>query len=162
MPVSLIVAAAGPNFIIGNKGDLPWHFPADLKFFKQKTLGQTVVMGRVTYDSIFKRLGKPLPNRRNVVLTNNLHFSAEGIEIIHNFHTFIAQQKDEEIFVIGGASLYHTALPLADTIYFTYVDQVFEGDATFPPFGPPEWQLHSESQVIDQNTNLFFRTYNKA
>ncbi len=126
-----IIVAMDDNGLIGKDNALPWHLPADLGYFKQTTLGKTVLMGRKTHESI----GKPLPNRRNVVISRNPAFQAPGCEVIGSIDAALALSKDEaEVMVMGGASFYQQMLPMADRLYITEVDGVFEGDAYFPEF----------------------------
>ena len=123
-----IIAAIGKNRVIGKDGKLPWHLSDDLKRFKRLTTGHTVLMGRKTWES----LGKPLSNRRNVVLTST---SISGVESYATADTALAALKNEErVFVIGGAQVYAAFLDKADELLLTFVDQEVEGDAFFPPF----------------------------
>jgi dihydrofolate reductase len=133
--ISLIVAAAR-NRAIGKGGRLPWHLPDDLRHFRAKTLGKTVLMGRRTYES----LGKPLPGRRNVVVTRDATFEAPGCTVVFTLEKALACAREaEELMVIGGASLYADLLPHAQRIYLTSVHADIEGDAFFPELDPHEW-----------------------
>jgi dihydrofolate reductase len=123
------VVAMASNRVIGRDGKLPWHLPADLKFFKRTTLGHPVLMGRRTFDSIVAQLGKPLPGRRNIVLSRTMP-PREGVEVIRS----VAGLHDAHIFLIGGAQLYAELLPHCDEILLTFITQPHEGDAHFPPF----------------------------
>ncbi|KUG08456.1 dihydrofolate reductase [Solirubrum puertoriconensis] len=129
--IALVVARAD-NGIIGRDNQLPWHLPADLKHFKQLTTGHPIVMGRRTYESI----GKPLPNRRNIVVTRQTDWQVEGVEVAHSVlgALELARQTAEEVYVIGGAEIYRQALPAADTIYLTEVHHEAEGDTVLPDF----------------------------
>ena len=134
-----LIAAASDNRVIGNKGEIPWKLPADLKYFRQKTEGHPIIMGRKTFQSI----GKPLPKRRNIVISRH-EFPGKPLEfdVAHSLEDAIAiAKKDnpEEIFVIGGGEIYKQALPLADRIYFTHIHGIFDGDAFFPQLDPKEW-----------------------
>ena len=163
MPIALIAAAAGQDLVIGKDGDLPWHYSSDLKFFKEKTLGHCVVMGRVTYQSIVNRLGKPLPSRRNVVLTRDKDFIDPRVTVIHDPSELATLlPKEEWLFVIGGASLYHLTLAQADTLYITHIDKDIAGDTRFPAIDPALWHLSEEITTIEQDTTLRFCTYNKV
>ena len=116
---------------------MPWHLPADLKRFKALTLGHPVVMGRKTYESI----GKPLPGRRNLVITRNRSYSATGCDVVHSLDAALAACRGaQEIFVIGGAELYRESLPRAHCLEFTEIHAEFEGDATFPQFSLERWR----------------------
>lgn len=135
--VSIIVAAAENN-VIGKNNDLLWHLPEDLRFFKHSTTGHTVIMGRKTYESV----GKPLPNRRNIIITRQPDYLAAGAEIVNSLHEALAISPDrEEVFIIGGAEIYRQALPITDKLYLTRVHAVFEGDAFFPEIDGEAWQL---------------------
>lgn len=125
--ISIIVAIAR-NGVIGNKGQLPWHLPEDLKHFKATTMDHPILMGRKTFESI----GKVLPGRENIVLTQDKNFKAPGLTVIHNFSEILTRSASEELFVIGGSKIYTLALPHAQKLYLTQIDQDFEGDTYFP------------------------------
>ena len=136
--VALVVAVA-ENGVIGQHGLLPWgRMPADLRHFKQLTLGHPVVMGRKTFDSI----GKALPGRPNVVVTRQSGWVAPGCETAASVLSALARARelDEEICVIGGGEIYREALPAADVVYLTEIHHAFEGDATFPALPPTDWR----------------------
>lgn len=138
MKISLIAAVA-QNGVIGRDNDLPWHLPDDFAFFKRKTSHHPIIMGRKSLEA----LGKPLPNRTNIVLTRNKELSVAGVTIVHTLDAAIAEAKainQTEIFVIGGAEIYKMALSIATTLYLTEIHQDFEGDAYFPTFDKNEWQ----------------------
>lgn len=144
------VVAMDRNRVIGSKNDLPWYLPADLKHFKEITEGHTVLMGRKTWESIFTRLGRPLPNRRNVVLTRDNSFSAEGVEAVNNIGTFFAD-TEEDIYVIGGAEVYKLALPFLHRLYVTQVDVEVDGDAHFPDYSEQDWkEISRENHEADE------------
>lgn len=133
--ISLIVARSRGG-VIGSNGALPWHFPEDLKFFKQTTMGHPVIMGRHTWESI----GRPLPGRKNIVLTRDKNYEAPGATVVSSLEDAIKLFKpDETVFIIGGAKLYAQALPLVDTAWVTEIDADFEGDTFFPDLNPQEW-----------------------
>lgn len=137
--ISLVVATAR-NLAIGKDNQLLWHLPNDLKFFKKTTSGHAVIMGRKTYESI----GKPLPNRRNIIITRQENYSAEQIETVPSIEAALALcEGDDEVFVIGGAEIYRLTLPRADRIYLTRVDVALEGDAFFPQLPDGEWETIS-------------------
>ncbi len=143
MPIALVAAVARGG-VIGWQGRLPWRLPADLAYFKRLTLGHTVIMGRKTWQSI----GRPLPGRRNVVLTRDADFSAPGCTVIHSPEA--ALQEDGELFVIGGQEVYAAFMPLAERLYVTRIDAVFPGDAWFPPMEEAQWRLeHSRAGTVD-------------
>lgn len=137
MKISIIVAAATNN-VIGRDGELPWRLPEDLKRFKQLTIGKPVIMGRLTYESI----GKPLPDRRNIVLSARKGLSIDGCEVVHTPDAAIRLAGDaEEVMVIGGGGVYSQMLPMADRIYMTRIDATFDGDTFFPELNDDEWQV---------------------
>ncbi len=150
MKLSIIVAM-DENQLIGNNNALPWHLPADLQYFKQTTSGKTVLMGRKTYDSI----GRPLPNRRNIVISRNPDFQAPGIETASNIDAALALAKnDAEIMIIGGASFYQQTLQNAHRIYITEVKGSFKGDAHFPKFNRADFiETSRESHAADEKNN---------
>ncbi len=152
MILSLIVAASRNN-VIGKDNRLPWHCPADLAHFKQTTQGHTVIMGRKTFESI----GKPLPNRRNLVLTRNADFNPAGCEVVNSLEEALQLcANEEEVFVIGGGTLYEQALPLAKRIYLTIIDTQVEGDT--PLFEIDlSWQLLEveEFEADEKNPNAY-------
>jgi dihydrofolate reductase len=162
MPVILIAAVAGRNLVIGKDGDLPWHFSADLKFFKQTTMGQAVLMGRITYQSILKRLGKPLPGRRTFVLTGDANFSDDRVTVLHGLATLNSLTADNEsLFVIGGARVYGQTISRAEQLLVTHIDQEIVGDAFFPAIDPAIWQKQQERHEIEKGTTLRFCTYRR-
>jgi dihydrofolate reductase len=136
MHISLI-AAMDEEHLIGAHNSLPWRLPADMQWFRKQTMGKPVVMGRNTFASI----GKPLPGRRNIVLSRNPKLHIEGCTIIHGLDALdkVADGADE-VMVIGGAEVYGLALPLADRLYLTTITASFEGDAWFPDIDPADWR----------------------
>jgi dihydrofolate reductase len=136
-----IIAAVAKNGVIGSKNGLPWHIPADLKQFKKITDGHTVIMGRKTYESIMKSLGKPLPNRKNVVITRNIGFpTADEVLVYTSIEDALEAVKDDgEIFVIGGGEIYNQTMKLANKLYLTELDDDKEGDVYFPEFNRGLW-----------------------
>src|SRR5690606_5122657 len=132
-----IIVAVSANNAIGKNNQLLWHLPADLKHFKNITSGHTIIMGRKTYESI----GKPLPHRRNIVITRQPQLQLAGVEIVHSLDEALALcQNEAEVFVIGGAEIYRQALPLCQRIYLTRVHKHFDGDAFFPELDYETWQ----------------------
>ena len=137
MKISIIVAAATNN-VIGSDGELPWRLPEDLKRFKQLTIGKPVIMGRLTYESI----GKPLPDRKNIVLSARKGLNIEGCEVVDTPDAAIRLAGDaEEVMVIGGGGVYSQMLPMADRIYMTRINGTFDGDTFFPELDDKEWQV---------------------
>lgn len=138
--LSLIVAMAR-NRVIGRDGDLPWHLSADLKRFRKLTTGHAILMGRKTYDSI----GRPLPQRRSIVITRNADYRPDGVETAGSLEDALSLVRgDSEAFIIGGGTIYEQALPLADRLYVTLVEAEIDGDTTFPAIDPSQWRLVSE------------------
>jgi len=138
--ISLIVAAATNN-VIGRDGGLPWHLSEDLKRFKRLTTGKPVIMGRLTYESI----GKPLPDRRNIVISSRKGLEIDGCEVVASPDAAIElTADDEEVMVIGGGGVYAQMLPMADRIYLTRVHASVDGDTYIPEIGEDEWQVVDE------------------
>ena len=138
-PVSIVVAVSD-NGVIGVRNQLPWRIPADLARFKRITMGNTLVMGRKTFESI----GRPLPGRTSLVLTRDPSYQApEGVLVAHGVDEAMARAPGPEIFVIGGGEIYDLLLPSADRIYLTRVHERFEGDTFFPSLDQEEWALES-------------------
>ena len=130
------------NGVIGRDGTLPWKLPADLAHFKAVTLGHPIIMGRKTYESI----GRPLPGRRNIVLSSRDDFSPPGAEVVRSLDQALALcQGETEVFVIGGGSLFKAALPRANRLYLTLVQAEVAGDVMFPPMNASHWRLVSET-----------------
>ncbi|MDF2614253.1 MAG: Dihydrofolate reductase [Clostridia bacterium] len=126
-----MIVATSKNNQIGINNSLPWHIPEDLKYFKEKTNGHTIVMGRKTYESI----GRPLPNRENIVLTQDRNFIADGASIIHSFEeALITCSTRAESFIIGGGEIYQLFLPYTNRLYITMVDKIIDGDTSFPEY----------------------------
>jgi len=136
-PLALI-AAYDRNRVIGRDGDLPWHHPEDLGHFKQTTLGHAIIHGRRSYESF----GRPLPGRRNIVVTRNPDFSAEGCTVVHDLDKAIeeAYREDDFPFVCGGSRIYAEALPRVTRMYLTEIDETHDGDTHFPEFDEDDWE----------------------
>ena len=147
--VFLIVARASDG-TIGEKGALPWRLPADLKRFKALTLGKPVLMGRKTFESI----GRPLPGRRNLVISRNPDYRADGVEVIDSVEAalaLLAGSDVAELMVIGGGHLYGQLLPRADRLSLTRIDLAVEGDTRFPAFDEGDWScIERESHQPDE------------
>ncbi len=138
-----IIAALAENRVIGVNNTLPWRLPNDLKHFRRLTTGHAIVMGRKNYESI----GKPLPERTNIIVTRNHDYRASGCLIAHSLDDALALAKgDPEIFVIGGAEIYREALPLADRLYLTQVHSAVEGDTFFPEINDNAWKETAREQ----------------
>ena len=151
MSLTAIVAMTSDR-IIGRDGDLPWHLPEDLKFFKKTTSGHPIIMGRKTYDSI----GFPLPRRRNIVLTRDPSWAAEGVEVIHTPGELETRlSPGEKAFVIGGSEIYKIFLPLLDSIIVTHVHGEYEGDTHFPEFE----HIFPESRLLAETNDFTIREH---
>ena len=141
-----LIAALAENRVIGREGNLPWRIPADLKFFKATTSGKAVVMGRKTFASI----GRPLPNRLNIVVTRDDGFRPDGVSVAGSIAAALAlaasSAGEDEVMVIGGAEIYAAALPLARRLYLTEVHAAFDGDACFPALEPRQWAERSRER----------------
>jgi dihydrofolate reductase len=145
---------------IGLGNDLPWRLPADLAYFRKTTSDHTILMGRKTYESI----GKPLPNRTNVIITKNKDFTAEGCIIVHSVEEAVAHFAGEEVFVIGGAEVFKLFMPVVDRLYITLIEHEFEADTYFPDFDIDDWQLLSSEEGITDEKNPYafsFLVYEK-
>ncbi|AVG16019.1 diacylglycerol kinase [Chromobacterium vaccinii] len=144
-PMLTLVAAMAANRTIGVDNQLPWRLPEDLKHFKATTLGKPVIMGRKTWDSI----GRPLPGRRNIVVTRQADWRADGAEAAHSLEEALALAGAvEEACLIGGADLYRQALALADRLCLTEIARDYDGDAHFPVFDPDDWREASREAAV--------------
>jgi dihydrofolate reductase len=133
-----LIAAMGKDRELGFGNKLPWHLPDDLKRFKALTKGHAVVMGRKTYESI----GMPLPERKNIIVTRDINYSAPGCLVVHSIEEALsAAGDDKEIFIIGGGEIYALALPLANKMYLTFVDVKIKANVFFPDFDESEWRV---------------------
>ncbi|MEW6984046.1 type 3 dihydrofolate reductase [Colwelliaceae bacterium 6471] len=150
--LSMIVAHAHDR-IIGKDNDMPWHLPADLAYFKKTTLGKPVVMGRKTYQSI----GRPLPGRKNIVISRDESFRAEGIETVTSVEQALALASDvDEVMVIGGGAIYAHCLPVADKLYVTHIDADIDGDTRFPEYDTAQdWTLVDSEQYTADEKNQY-------
>jgi len=149
MKISLVVAMA-VNRVIGNNNTLPWHLPADLRHFRQLTTGKPILMGRKTHESI----GRPLPERTNIVVTRDPSYAAPGCMVAHSVEAALeAAAGHDEVMVIGGAEFYRQLLPRADRIYLTLVHQAFEGDVFFPALDDAEWRETGRSDFDADDAN---------
>ena len=131
MPIISLVAAMAKNRVIGKDNAMPWHLPADLKHFKSVTLNKPIIMGRKTYESI----GKPLPGRKNIVMSSNSDYHLEGCDTATSFEQALSLAGNvEEVMIIGGGFLYSQVLPLAHKLYLTFIELDIEGDTQFPEY----------------------------
>jgi dihydrofolate reductase len=155
-----IVVAHSSNRVIGREGDLPWHLPADLRHFRELTSGGTVVMGRRTWESLPDAY-RPLPNRRNIVLSTDRAFPAEGAEVMPSLEVAL-EACGGECFVIGGGVTYQQALAHSDLVYATEVEAAVEGDTRFPPLPTGEWRCTDRGRPLRENGYTFsFKRYER-
>lgn len=156
MSILSIIVAFDHNRLIGRDNGLPWRLSFDLQRFKRLTTGHAVVMGRKTHESI----GRPLPNRLNVVVTRQAAYRAEGCTVVHSLDDALEACRDqEEVFIIGGASIYAEAMPLANRLYLTRVDAALEGDAWFPELDLSGWTCISSERVPADERNEYAAVY---
>lgn len=157
MILSLLLAASENN-VIGKDNQLPWHLPNDLTYFKNLTWGLPILMGRKTFDSI----GKPLPGRKSIVITRQNYWQHKGVDAVHSVKEAVqkaAAYGAKEIFVIGGAEIFKTAMSTANRIYLTRIHHSFDGDVFFPPVNEQEWMLVSERYCEKDEKNPYNHTY---
>lgn len=130
-----LIAAVAENRVIGKNGRMPWDIPEDLEYFKRLTTGNAVIMGRKTYEGI----GRPLPERRNIILSKTRKFDGENCVTVSSMEEAIREAGDRDIFVIGGEEVFRMFLPMAEVLYLTEIEREYEGDTFFPPFSPSEF-----------------------
>ena len=147
------------NYVIGLKNKLPWHISADLKNFKNITLGNPIIMGRKTYDSI----GKPLKDRDNIVISRDNSLKIDGVEVVDSLEKAIFMTAEApETFIIGGQQIYQIALPIATHMYVTNVEGNFEGDAYFPDYNQQEWrEVDRQDLITEDNLKFSFLKYER-
>ncbi|WP_348609252.1 dihydrofolate reductase [Halobaculum rarum] len=162
--VSLIAAVAA-NGVIGADGGMPWHFPADMRHFKETTTGHPVIMGRRTYESIASDIGGPLPDRTNVVLSRSSPDLPENVIVVESVEEALAAARTDAaergvgtVYVAGGGAVYEQFLPLADELVLTEVHESYVGDTTFPEFDPDEWREVER----DERDDFDFVVYERA
>jgi dihydrofolate reductase len=148
-----VLAAVGANLVIGRDGGMPWHLPEDLAHFKATTMGHTMVMGRKTYESI----GRALPGRRSLVITRQQGWHASGVEVAHSLAEALALAGPTEVFIVGGSEVYRQALPFADQMMLTEIEESPEGDAFFPTLEPHHW--HETAR--EKHEGFAFVTYER-
>lgn len=157
MRISIIVAM-DEGRVIGAEGGMPWHLPADLKFFKSVTMGKPIIMGRSTWESI----GRALPGRTNIIITRNTHFQAEGCRLAHSVDGALAIAKEEsaeEVMIIGGGGIYEQTLDRVDRLYLTRIAAHLVGDTHFPVINPEEWQEVSRHEHKADGDSPFDLTF---
>ena len=153
-----LIAAIGKNNELGKGNTLVWNMPTDLKYFRDKTKGHTVIMGRKTFESI----GHPMPNRQNIIITRDKSYKAEGIEVVHSIEEALklVPKKEEEIFIIGGAEIYKQSMEIADRLYITHIDaEDKEADTFFPEIIPVVWNEISREEHKKDENNPFDYTF---
>lgn len=131
-----IIAAMDQGRLIGANNDLPWRLPADLKRVKALTTGHTIILGRKNYESI----GRPLPNRQNIVISRNPDYDAPGCTVVTSIEAALAAAESDRVFIFGGATLYEQMLDKVDTLYLTFIHERFEGDTWFPEIDWSHWE----------------------
>jgi dihydrofolate reductase len=150
------IAAIAENNAIGKNNQLLWRLPADLKHFKEITTGHTVIMGRKTFESV----GKPLPNRRNIVITRSNTLNIENVEVVNSIEQAIALcNQDKEVFIVGGAEIYQAAMDITNQIYLTVVHANFEADTYFPEIDPMIWEQTAVEKHEADEKNPFAYTF---
>jgi dihydrofolate reductase len=159
--VVAIVVAHSTNRVIGRDGALPWRLPSDLRRFRELTSGHTVLMGRRTYESLPDAF-RPLPGRRNLVLSGEASYSPEGAEVFSSLAAAL-DACEGDCFVIGGEVTYRDALPLCERLYATEIEAELEGDAFFPELDPAQWRLVEDAgRQVENELSFAFRTYERA
>ncbi len=155
-----IVAAVGENGVIGKDGEIPWYLPADLKRFKNLTVGSAVIMGRKTFET----LSAPLKDRENIVLTHDRDYSAARCKICHSKEEVLDYVGDRESYVAGGGEIYRLFLPFTGRLYITRIKKVFEGDTFFPEIDLEKWEVISEEKGVagDRDLEYVFLTYERS
>lgn len=148
-----LLAAHDENRVIGKDNGMPWHIPEELKYFKEKTMGKAMIMGRKTFESI----GRALPGRLNIVLTRDEHYQAEGAVVVLSLDEAIARGESyaDEVMIIGGAQIFEMAMPYADRLYTTIIRRQYDGDTFFPPYSIG-WKLVSETTDYHTDDGLAY------
>jgi dihydrofolate reductase len=155
-PLITLVVAVADNGVIGRDNALPWHLPADLKHFKQVTMGKPIVMGRRTFESI----GKPLPGRQNIVVTRDPNYQRDGVIVVHGVDAALdAAAEAPEIMVIGGAELFRLFLPRAGRIHLTRVHGEIAGDVRWPDLDPREWKVVAREPYEADDRHAYSMTF---
>ena len=159
-----LICAISKNNVIGRENNLPWNIQEDLKRFKELTSNNIIVMGRKTYESI----GRPLPNRRNIVLSNNSDLRIENVEVVNSSQEILdlynKNMDEKDLYIIGGTYIYELFLNNCEYLYLTYIDKEFEGDAYFPKINWQEWELINEEKKFDdvEKSDFYFRDYKRV
>ncbi|MDO8495399.1 MAG: dihydrofolate reductase [bacterium] len=160
-----IVAAVARNGVIGKCNKLPWKLSTDLQYFSRLTTGHTVIVGRNTHQSIIKRLGHPLSNRRTIIISTSLHYDHPDCLVVPSFTLALEiSRRDKHVFAIGGFKVYQEALPKASHLFITRVLAEPDGDVFFPPYSNTDWKLFSSAEFKEGAKNEFpfrFEVYNR-
>lgn len=160
LKISLIVAM-DQNRVIGKENDIPWRIPSDWEYVKKITTGSTIILGRKNFDSI----GRPLPNRRNIILTRDNQLTLSDCEIAHSLiEVFELCKKEKEVFIFGGEQIYQMFLPYVEKLYITKIHHEFEGDTFFPSINFDEWKEISVEKGVMNTKNpyhYYFHVYEK-
>ena len=151
-PSIKLIVATDLSRGIGKANQLPWHLPEDLAHFKKLTTSHSIIMGRNTYDSI----GRPLPNRQNIVITRNNDWYKEGVDVANSLDDALKQAKDTEIFIIGGGQIYQQALPHAQHLYITQIEDNFACDTFFPSIEWHQWQCLSKERHHSEKAQFYY------
>jgi dihydrofolate reductase len=157
------ITAVSQNNVIGLHNDLPWHLPADMRFFKSTTMGHVVVLGRKSYEAF----GKAYPGRTNIVITRQQNYALPDAIVVHSLEEAIRKAKtieQQEIFILGGAQIFRQSMPLIDRIYLTRIYHDFEGDAFFPTMNTKEWKLVKDEKHEPDEKNKYryaFQTWER-
>lgn len=155
-----IIVAVSKNRIIGKGNEIPWYLPEDLRHFSKITKGHTVIMGRKTYESIVKRLGKNLPDRKSIIITSNRDFQAPECVVVNSVDQALENiSKNEEVFIIGGSKVYEDFLPLTQKIYLTEVDLICDGEVSFPKYNSENWKIVSKEEHLKDVKNPYDFTF---
>jgi dihydrofolate reductase len=153
-----MIVARSSNHVIGKNNQLPWKISADLQFFKKVTLGYPIIMGRKTWESI----GRPLPGRRNIVVSRNSEYQAKGAELVLSLDEALQSLREfERVFVIGGQQLFNQAFPLADQLFITEIELKVEGDTFFEVPDPQNWQIVERNAASEGDIQFSYVTLNR-
>jgi len=147
-----MIAAVSRNMLIGNNNRLPWHLPADLKYFKNRTTGHHIILGRKNYEAI----GKALPNRTNIIVTRQFDYKAENCIVVHSINEALALcGNDHEPFICGGSQIYKLGMSFANRLYITWIDADFDGDIFFPEIDTSIWKMIDRQDNEPNDRNLY-------
>ncbi len=153
-----MIVARSRNHVIGKDNQMPWKISADLQFFKKVTMGFPIIMGRKTWES----MGRPLPGRRNIVVSRNSDYQANGAELVSSLDQALQSLHDfERVFVIGGQQLFNQAFPLADQLFITEIELEVEGDTFFEVPDPPNWQIVERVAASEGDIQFSYVTLNR-